>query len=97
MQKSIEPDLNLIDFYDQQLNKLECHILKHAKGSDAHTLVLLRTVPGIGQILSLLILYEIHTIERFPTVQDFASYCRLIKYRRASPTAPQAGQSAMRI
>jgi len=46
--------------------------------------MLLRTVPGIGQILSLVILYEIHTIERFPTVQDFASYCRLIKCKKES-------------
>ena len=84
VQKSIELDLNLIDFYDQQLSKIEWHILKHAKGSDEHSLVLLRTVPGIGQILSLVILYEIHTIERFPTVQDFASYCRLIKCRKES-------------
>ncbi len=29
-------------------------------------------------------LYEIHTIERFATVQDFASYCRLIKCRKES-------------
>jgi transposase len=42
------------------------------------------TVPGIGQILSLVILYEIHDMERFPTVQDFASYCRLIKCQRES-------------
>jgi len=28
--KSIELDLNLIDFYDKQLGKVEWHILKHA-------------------------------------------------------------------
>jgi len=37
----------------------------------------LQTVPGIGKILSLVLLYDIHQIERFPSVQDFASYCRL--------------------
>lgn len=46
--------------------------------------MVLRTVPGIGEILSLVILFEIHSIERFPTVQDFASYCRLIKCKRES-------------
>jgi len=30
-------------------------------------------VPGIGKILSLVLLYEIHQIDRFPRVQDFAS------------------------
>lgn len=84
MQKSIELDLNLIDFYDEQLGKVEAHILKHARACDQHGLILLRTVPGIGKTLSLVILYEIHTIERFPTVQDFASYCRLIKCRKES-------------
>jgi transposase len=82
--KSIELDLNLIDFYDQQLGKVEWHILHHARGCDQRSLMLLRTVPGIGKILSLVILYEIHTIERFPSVQDFASYCRLIKCKKES-------------
>ena len=31
-----------------------------------------------------MILYEIHTIERFPSVQDFSSYCRLTKCKKES-------------
>ncbi|HBH35901.1 MAG TPA: hypothetical protein DDW45_05880 [Gammaproteobacteria bacterium] len=54
VQKSIELDLNLIDFYDKQLSRVEWHIQKHARECDQHSLILLRTVPGIGQILSLL-------------------------------------------
>jgi transposase len=45
---------------------------------------LLQTVPGIGKILSLVLLYEIHDIERFPRVQDFVSYCRLVKCAKES-------------
>jgi transposase len=45
---------------------------------------LLQTVPGIGTILSLVLLYEIHDIHRFPRVQDFASYCRLVNCRKES-------------
>jgi transposase len=82
--KSIELDLNLIDFYDQELGKIERYIQKQAKACDLHSLILLRTVPGIGEILSLVILYEIHTIDRFPTVQDFSSYCRLVKCKKES-------------
>jgi hypothetical protein len=44
----------------------------------------LRSVPGIGQILGLVLLYEIHDIHRFPRVQDFASYCRLVKCAKES-------------
>jgi len=84
VQKSIELDLNLVGFYDQQLKRVERVIEIHAVDCDQHSLILLQTVHGIGRILSLVILYEIHTIERFPTVQDFASYCRLIKCQRES-------------
>ena len=84
VQKSIELDLNLIDFYDKQLSKVEWFIQRQANDCDQHSLILLRTVPGIGKILSLVILYEVHTIERFPTVQNFASYCRLIKCQKES-------------
>jgi transposase len=41
-------------------------------------------VPGIGQILALVILYEIQDIARFPRVQDFVSYCRLVKCAKES-------------
>src|SRR4030095_6164124 len=41
-------------------------------------------VPGIGKILALVILYEIHDINRFPTVQDFVSYSRLVKCAKES-------------
>jgi hypothetical protein len=71
-------DLELITSDDQMLSDLERFILKTAKQHDAQTLYLLPTVPGIGNILSLVLLYEIRPIDRFPRVQDFASYGRLI-------------------
>jgi transposase len=84
VQKSIEVDLALIDHYDQLLRDVELSIGKTAKQHNAHTLYLLRTVPGIGEILSLVLLYEIHDIQRFPRVQDFVSYCRLVKCAKES-------------
>src|SRR5262249_15478473 len=64
VQKSIAVDLALITHYDQLLTDLELAILKAAKHHDANTLYLLQTVPGIGKILSLVLLYEIHDIDR---------------------------------
>ena len=58
--------------------------MKTAKQHDTNTLYLLQTVPGIGKILSLVLLYEIHRIDRFPSVQEFASYCRLVKCSKES-------------
>ena len=84
VQKSIEVDLALIGHYDQLLRDVELSILKTAKQHNAQTLYLLRTVPGIGEILSLVLLYEIHDIARFPRVQDFLSYCRLVKCTKES-------------
>jgi transposase len=84
VQKNIEVDLALITYYDQLLSDLELSITKTAKQHDANTLYLLQTVPRIGKILSLVLLYEIHDIHRFPRVQDFASYCRLVKCSKES-------------
>jgi transposase len=82
--KSSEVDLALITYYDELLRDVELTIVQTAKHHDAQTLSLLQTVPGIGKILSLVLLYEIHEIARFPRVQDFASYCRLVKCARES-------------
>jgi len=84
VQKTIEVDLALITYYDALLKDLELSLLKTAKQHDAHTLYLLQTIPGIGKILSLVLLYEIHDIHRFPSVQDFASYARLVKCSKES-------------
>jgi transposase len=84
VQKSIEVDLALMGHDDELLRDVELSILKAAKQHDANTLYLLRTVPGIGEILSLVLLYEIHDIQRFPRVQDVVSYCRLVKCAKES-------------
>jgi transposase len=81
---SVSADLELIDHYDQLMKRLELFILKNARHHDPRALYLLRTVPGIGVILSLAILYEVHDIARFPTVGDFASYSRLVACAKES-------------
>jgi transposase len=84
VRKSIEMDLALIDHYDKLLTEVELYITKIAKVHDVNAFHRLRSVPGIGKILALVILYEIHDIERFPTVQDFVSYARLVKCSKES-------------
>ncbi|MBI4517653.1 MAG: IS110 family transposase [Deltaproteobacteria bacterium] len=58
-----------------------------AKQHVANAFYRLRSVPGIGKIIALVILYEIHDITRFPRVQDFASYCRDQRRARAAAGA----------
>jgi transposase len=78
-QKNIKVDLIMIEAYDQMLGKLEWEIVKNAKIHNPVSYTLLKTIPGVGKILGLVLLYEIENIKRFPRVQNFASYCRLIK------------------
>jgi transposase len=75
---SVAVDLELIKFYNHLLPHVERCILKLSRLHDPRGLALLRTFPGIGKILGLTMLYEIHDINRFPTVQKFASYARLV-------------------
>jgi transposase len=96
VQSNVTFDLKLIGFYDDLLNEIELEILRQAKVHDANSLHLLDTVPGIGKILSLVILYEVHDIGRFPTVQDFASYCRLVKAKKES-AGKVSGSSGSKI
>ena len=44
----------------------------------------LKTIPGVGRILALTILYEVGDIQRFESVQKFASYARLVKCKAES-------------
>ncbi|HXH11584.1 MAG TPA: IS110 family transposase [Alphaproteobacteria bacterium] len=84
VQTSLEVDLALIGHYDALLRDLELASVTTAKQHDANTLYLLQTVPGLGKSLSLVLLYEMHDIVRFPRVQDFVSYCRLVKCAKES-------------
>ena len=97
VQKSIEVDIHLIDYYDELLHRLERNILKNAKEHDPKALTLLQSVRGIGDILALVILYEIHDINRFPRVQEFASYCRLVKPFKESAGKKYGGPSGKKI
>jgi transposase len=84
VQKSIAVDLPLIGHYDRLLMDLELDLVQTAKAHDAQTFYRLHSIPGVGKILALVLLYEIHDIHRFPRVQEFVSYCRLVKCAKES-------------
>jgi transposase len=79
VQQSMAGDLPGLGSSAPLLRDLEWHLVQAAKQPDAHTLSLLQTVPGIGQILSLVLLDEIHDIQRFPSGQEFVSDGRRVK------------------
>ena len=83
-QLALKNDLAMIRHYDHQLTQLEEALKRQTKQTACRDYALLQTVPGIGENLGLTILHEIGGIERFPTVKDFLSYCRLVKGTVAS-------------
>jgi transposase len=80
----IESDIAIIEYFDKTIRSIEKDVLKAAKSFDSASLQFLQTIPGFGKILSLTILLEIHDINRFPSVQNFASYARLVKCSKES-------------
>ena len=78
VQMSVAADTALLDSYDETIAELELFLENRAKVQNGSSFYLLRTVPGIGKILSMTILYEIHQISRFPSVGCFLSYGRLV-------------------
>jgi len=84
VRKTIEVEVSLIDHSDQLLGEVELYLTRTAKAHDVQTFARLHSVPGIGKILALVLLYEIQDLPRFPRVQDFGSYCRLVKCAKES-------------
>src|SRR5262249_1453807 len=79
VRKNIELDLALIDQLDVQLADVELYLQRTVKVEDPPTYYLLKTIPGAGKSLALVLLYAIHRIDRFADVGDFLSYARLVR------------------
>lgn len=82
--KSIEVDLTRIGQYDRLRTDLALDLVQTATAHDAQTFYRLRSIPGVGKILALVVLYEIHDIHRFPRGREVVSYCRLVKCAKES-------------
>jgi transposase len=79
VQKSATCDLAVIDCLDEQIAALELYLTRTAKVDDVQTYHRLRTIPGVGPVLALILLYEIHDIKRFAHAGQFLSYARLVR------------------
>ncbi len=79
VQQSATVDLALIDVLDEHIGQLELYLSRTAKVDDVQTYHRLQTIPGVGKVLALVLLYEIHDIQRFGGEGQFLSYARLVK------------------
>lgn len=83
-QLSIRTDLDLIDTLDLRIAAIEDHLVKHARVHQPREYQLLQTIPGVGKVLGLVMLYEIQDIHRFANVGEFLSYARLVRPKQES-------------
>ena len=79
---AIKANLAMLRCADGQIEVLERAVIDRVKLRPEFEL--LKTVPGIGQILSLTMMLETGEIARFPTVGDYASYCRCVSSNKIS-------------
>jgi transposase len=84
VQQNALADLTVIDQLDEQIAVLERHLTRTAKVDDIQTYHRLQTIPGVGVVLALVLLYEIHDIKRFASAGQFLSYCRLVRCEHES-------------
>jgi transposase len=79
VQRNAAADLAVIDALDVQIAELELYLTRTAKVDDVQTFYRLRSIPGVGKVLALILLYELHDIGRFDQVGQFLSYARLVR------------------
>jgi transposase len=84
VQRNAAANLAVIDCLDEQIAALELYLTRTAKVDDVQTFHRLQSIPGVGKVLALVLLYEIHDIGRFASVGQFLSYCRLVRCQHES-------------
>jgi transposase len=94
VRKSIEVNLRLLDSLDDLIGDVELYLERTVKVDDADTFYRLRSIPGVGKILALVLLYEIHDIDRFVSAGAFLSYARLIRPLKTSAGKVKGGGGA---
>jgi transposase len=82
--RNVELDLALIGAYDEQIAAVELYLTRTAKVDDPQAYARLRSIPGVGPVLALVMPYESHDIRRFPEEGQFLSYARLVRCEHES-------------
>ena len=88
--QSVELELATVDFLEVQIEEVEKHleeIMQVTAEAD-----LLKTLPGVGRILSMVMTLEIGRVERFASAAHLASYAGLVPRVHASGGHTRLGQ-----
>ena len=95
--KMLQSDLAYIKGLDSIIDDLEKTVLQHAQTHNPKHLQALQTMPGCGEITALTLLYEMHTIDRFRSPQQFCSYSRVVRAENSSAGKDYGGSSSDKI
>lgn len=79
---AVKSNLAVLQCLQTQITQIERVVFSQTR--HAAEVGLLKTVPGIGDILALTIWLETGTVERFERAGNFASYCRCVDSKRLS-------------
>jgi transposase len=79
VRQNIALDLRLIEHLEQLIDDVERDLVRTVKVEDPQSYQRLQTIPGVGRVLGLVLLYEMHDWRRFATVGEFLSYARLVR------------------
>jgi transposase len=88
--QSVDEQLETIDHLDRQIEECEQKLETLLEASAERDL--LKTLPGVGPILSAVIALEIGDIGRFETAQNLASYAGLVPAARESAGKKRKGK-----
>lgn len=79
---AIKANVAIIGALNEQIERLECRLQQRARLRSEFAL--LKTAPGIGEILATIIMLETGTIARFAQVGNYSSYARCVDSARIS-------------
>lgn len=84
IQFSLSADHQMIQSLNAIVKPIEKQIYVQAKCHNQKHFKILTSIPGCGQMSAFNIIYETDIIDRFPKVQNFSSYCRVVKCKHES-------------
>jgi len=79
---AVKANVAVIEVLNREIERLEDRLLENAKLRPEYAL--LKSIPGIGEVLAIVIMLETGDIGRFAEVGNFASYARCVDSARYS-------------
>ena len=85
MERNYLMNFRLLKMFNEELQEVDKDLRKYTMDSHfREDFELVKTMPGVGDILGMVLVYETHDIHRFKSPGKYASYSRVIKCKKES-------------